>query len=342
VNGTGLPLDLSILVTGAGGFLGGHLVRRLRQNGHRRIRGVDCKPLNDWFQRFDDVDNVVLDLREAAACREACAGIVIVFNLACDMGGIKFIEANKATCMQSVLINTHMLMSARAAGVLRFFYSSSACVYPADKQQGTNVLLKESDVYPAMPEDGYGWEKLFGERMCRHFHEDYGLETRVGRYHNVFGPNATYFGDRAKAPSDLARKVALAKLTGHHDIEIWGDGEQTRSFLFVDDCLDATLRLAASQVTEPLNIGSDRLISIDMLVTLLEDIAGVKLTRHYKRDACVGVRGRCSDNRLVGDKLGWQPQVSLEQGLEVTYRWIYEQLVRNGGPIGRHHPIGTD
>jgi len=221
------------------------------------------------------------------------------------------------------------LMAAREAGAQRFFYSSSACVYPAEKQRAANVLLKESDAYPAMPEDGYGWEKLFGERMCRHFHEDYGLATRIGRYHNVFGPYGTYDGGREKAPAALSRKVALAKLIGHREIEILGDGEQTRSFLFIDDCFEATLRLAASEVTEPLNIGSDRPISINGLVSLLEAIAEVKLIRHYKRNAAVGVRGRCSDNTLVGDRLGWRPQASLEHGLEVTYRWIYDQLACN-------------
>jgi nucleoside-diphosphate-sugar epimerase len=323
------PADATVLVTGGGGFIGGALVSRLRDLGQRHIRSVDIKPTAGWYRCFDDVENRVIDLRSAEGCRAACAGTAIVFNLACDMGGIGFIETNKAECMVSVLINTNMLLAARAAGVARYFYSSSACVYAADKQQTAGASLKESDAYPAMPEDGYGWEKLFGERICRHFHEDYGVPTRVGRYHNVFGPHTSYDGGREKAPAALSRKVAMAKLTGRHDIEIWGDGEQTRSFLFIDDCLDATLKLTASDVAEPLNIGSARLISINGLVGLLEDIAGIKLNRRYDRSAPRGVRGRSSDNTLIRNTLGWEPQVPLEAGLETTYRWIYDQLVRS-------------
>ena len=325
-DGMARELDDPILVTGAGGFIGGWLVRRLLETGHRHVRAVDIKPLDAWSQRFPAADNRVLDLRGIDACRQACRDVGAVFNLACDMGGIGYIETNKALCMLSVLINTHMLMAAREAGVERFFYSSTACVYAIDKQTSTDVALKESDAYPALPEDGYGWEKLFGERMCWSFHEDFGFQTRVGRYHNVFGPLGAYDGGREKAPAALARKVAMAKLSGRHEIEIWGDGEQTRSFLFIEDCLDATLKLAASDVAEPLNIGSDRLISINRLVGLLEAIAGIKLVRRYERSAPQGVRGRSSDNRLIGERLGWQPQWPLERGLEVTYRWIYDQL----------------
>jgi nucleoside-diphosphate-sugar epimerase len=319
-------IDAPVLITGGGGFIGGALADCLRARGHRHIRCVDIKPTSEWYRHFPDVENLVADLRTADACRVACEGIGAIFNFACDMGGIGFIETNKADCMVSVLINTNMLLAARAAGAERYFFSSSACVYAADRQLTTRVSLKESDAYPAMAEDGYGWEKLFGERMCRHFQEDYGLATRVGRYHNVFGPHTAYDGGREKAPAALARKVAQAKLKGRHEIEIWGDGEQTRSFLFIDDCLDATLILAASDVTQPLNIGSARIVSINELVDMLEQIAGIKLERRYNPAAPVGVRGRSSDNSLIERLLDWKPQVPLETGLETIYRWIYDQL----------------
>jgi nucleoside-diphosphate-sugar epimerase len=314
------------LVTGAGGFIGGHLVGRLLREGHT-VRAVDVKPASDWHQVHDDADNLTRDLELRAACDEVTAGAGTVFNLAADMGGMGFIEANKAACMQSVLISTHMLMAAREHGVGRFFYSSSACVYAADKQANPQVTaLKEDDVYPAMPEDGYGWEKLFSERMARHFREDYGVETRVGRYHNVYGPNGTYDGGREKAPAAIARKVAAAVLSGDHEIEIWGDGEQTRSFMFIDDCLEGTLRLTGSDVVEPLNIGSDELVTINDLVSVVEEIAGVELKRCYRLDAPQGVRGRNSDNTKILATLGWAPSTPLRDGMERTYRWIYDQM----------------
>jgi GDP-D-mannose 3',5'-epimerase len=250
-----------------------------------------------------------------------------VFNLAADMGGMGFIENNKALCMLSVLVSTHMLVAARDAGVERFFYSSSACVYAADKQSTPEVRpLRESDAYPADPEDGYGWEKLFSERMARHFYEDFGLETRVARYHNIYGPLGTWRGGREKAPAAICRKVATAVLTGDHTIEIWGDGQQTRSFTYIDDCLEGTLRLMASDVREPINVGSDQLVTIDQLVDIVEDIAGVKLERRYKLDAPQGVRGRNSDNTLIRERLGWAPSISLEDGLAATYAWVYDQV----------------
>ena len=322
-----LHADDLTLVTGAGGFIGGHLVAELRRRGHRRLRAVDIKPLDQWFQRFDDIDNQVLDLSTKEACSLANAEVRYVFNLAADMGGMGFIEFNKALCMATVLINTHMLMAARDAGVERFFFSSSACVYAADKQTSTAVVpLREEDAYPAMPEDGYGWEKLFSERMCRHFSEDFGLVTRVARYHNVYGPCGTYDGGREKAPAAICRKVVEAQLSGCPTIEIWGDGEQTRSFTYIDDCLEGTLRLMESQFPEPLNIGSDQLVSVNQLVDIVESIAGVKLVRRYKLDAPKGVRGRNSDNTLVRQKLGWSPSKRLEDGLRETYAWIYAQL----------------
>lgn len=320
-----------VLVTGAGGFIGGHLVAALRSQG-TDVRGVDRAPLGQWHQRFDDVDNRVADLQDLDACRQVCNGVDTVYNLAADMGGMGFIESHKALCMLSVLVSTHMLVAARDAGVRRFFYSSSACVYAADKQDSPVVEpLREADAYPAMPEDGYGWEKLFTERMCRHFTEDFGLETRVARYHNVYGPHGTYDGGREKAPAAICRKVALAALSGSHEIEIWGDGKQTRSFTYIDDCVEGTMRLTASEVTEPLNIGSDELVSIDQLVDLVEGIAGIKLTRRYDTSAPQGVRGRNSDNGLISQRLGWSPSTTLELGLERTYAWVHDQLVARGG-----------
>jgi nucleoside-diphosphate-sugar epimerase len=316
-----------VLITGAGGFIGGHLVAELRRRGHRRIRAVDIKPLDEWYQAFDDVDNRSLDLREIAACHQSASGARYVFNLAADMGGMGFIELHKAECMLTVLINTHMLMAAQAAGVERFFYSSSACVYAAEKQTSAAVQpLREPDAYPAMPEDGYGWEKLFSERMCRHFTEDYGIVTRVARYHNVYGPHGTYDGGREKAPAAVCRKVIAALQSKSGEIEIWGDGEQTRSFTYIDDCLEGTLRLMDSDVAEPLNVGSEQLVTINQLVDIVESIAGVKLKRRYKLDAPKGVRGRNSDNTLIRQRLGWAPSIRLEDGMRQTYEWIHAQM----------------
>ncbi|HEY8527409.1 MAG TPA: NAD-dependent epimerase/dehydratase family protein [Acidimicrobiales bacterium] len=314
-------------MTGAGGFIGGHLVRRLREEGVSRIRAVDVKPLDEWYQVFPDVENVTANLELIEECRRAVDGVDTVFNLAADMGGMGFIEANKALCMLSVLTSTHMLVAARDAGVERFFYSSSACVYAAGKQATPEVEpLREEDAYPAMPEDGYGWEKLFSERMARHFYEDFGVETRVARYHNVYGPHGTWTGGREKAPAAICRKVATAKLTGEHRIEIWGDGEQTRSFTYIDDCLEGTLRLTASDVREPLNVGSDQLVTVNELVDIVERIAGVTLKREYVLDAPQGVRGRNSDNTRIRAALGWAPSISLEDGLAATYAWVYDQV----------------
>ena len=328
---SGMNKDDVIVVTGGGGFIGAHLVAELLDAGFQQIRSVDVKPIEGWFQVFPDVDNQQLDLRSKDACYQALAGAKHVFNLAADMGGMGFIENNKALCMLSVLINTHMLMAARDCGVDRFLFSSSACVYNADKQTSTDIIpLKESDAYPAAPEDGYGWEKLFSERMCRHFCEDFGLDTRIVRYHNVYGPHCTYDGGREKAPAAICRKVIEAKLSGTHEIEIWGDGEQTRSFMYIDDCLKGTQLIMESDVTEPINLGSDELVTVNGLVDIVEAIAGTKLKRRYNLDAPKGVRGRNSDNTLILERLGWAPSIRLEDGLEKTYRWIFNQMTGAG------------
>jgi nucleoside-diphosphate-sugar epimerase len=303
------------------------VVAELRRRGFGRIRSVDIKRDDEWYQRFDDVENQVGDLREKDACERAAAGASYVFNLAADMGGMGFIETHKADCMVSVLINTNMLIAARDAGVEEFLFGSSACVYAAEHQTDPDVTaLREEDAYPAMPEDGYGWEKLFSERMCRHFREDFGLETRIARYHNVYGPNGTYDGGREKAPAAICRKVIAAQLSGSDEIEVWGDGEQTRSFMYIDDCLYGTRALMASAVREPLNIGSDELVTINQLIDIVEAISGKTVKRRYKLDAPKGVRGRCSDNALIKQKLGWAPSVRLRDGMEKTYRWIREEM----------------
>jgi GDP-D-mannose 3', 5'-epimerase len=332
--------DSVIVVAGGGGFIGGHLVADLLRQGHR-VRAVDVKPFDEWYQRFDEAENMQRDLSLRETCIEAVDGAERVYQLAADMGGMGFIENNRALCMLSVLTNTHMLMAAKDAGVDRFFYSSSACVYAAGRQTDVNVTaLREEDAYPAMPEDGYGWEKLFSERMCRHFREDFGMKTRVARYHNVYGPNGTWDGGREKAPAAICRKVIAAKLSGDHTIEIWGDGKQTRSFMFVDDCVRGSQMLTDSDVVEPLNVGSSELVSINQLVSIAEEIAGIELQRNYKLDAPQGVRGRNSDNTLILEQLGWEPSISLRDGLEQTYRWIHDQMVA-GDRAGHATNVGV-
>jgi GDP-D-mannose 3', 5'-epimerase len=316
----------SVLVSGAGGFIGGHLTRELIGRG-AEVRAVDSKPESEWFQVHDGAENRVADLALKESCVEGTDGIDDVYNLAADMGGMGFIEGNKALCMLSVLINTHMLMAAEAAGVERFFYSSSACVYTAAKQTTPDVTaLREEDAYPAEPEDGYGWEKLFSERMCRHYLEDFGLETRVARYHNVYGPVGTWTGGREKAPAAICRKVAEAVQTGSDEIEIWGDGKQSRSFMYVDDCVRGTIEVLKGPRIEPINLGSAELVTVDQLVGTVEDIAGVELKHDHNLDAPQGVRGRNSDNTRFHQTYGWEPSISLREGLEKTYAWVSEQV----------------
>jgi GDP-D-mannose 3',5'-epimerase len=316
-----------VVVAGAGGFIGGHLVKALKGKGYQ-VRAVDIKPLNQWYQVSENVDNLVLDLKLKENCVQALNGYHEVFNLAADMGGMGFIETHKAECMLSVLINTHLLMAAKEVGITRFFYASSACVYNGDMQKDeANPGLKEADAYPALAEDGYGWEKLFSERMCRHFFEDYGLITRVARFHNVYGPHGTYDGGREKAPAAICRKVIDGQFNGKKDIEIWGDGHQTRSFMYIDDCVNGIQKIMYSDIDVPLNLGSSEMVSINQLTDITEEIAGYKMTRHYDLDAPKGVRGRNSDNTLILELLGWEPTISLHDGLTQTYNWIKGEML---------------
>ncbi len=319
-----------ILVAGAGGFIGGHLVKEHVRKGNQ-VRAVDIKPLNEWYQVSVEADNLVLDLRLRENCFRAVNGYNEVFNLAADMGGMGFIENNKAACMISVLINTHLLIASRECGIERFFYASSACVYNGEKQTDPdNPGLRESDAYPALAEDGYGWEKLFSERMCRHFSEDFGLITRTARFHNVYGPYGTFDGGREKAPAAICRKVIEAGISGRKEIEIWGDGLQTRSFMYIDDCIKGIQDIMYSQIDEPVNLGSSEIVSINKLVDIVEDIAGYKLIRNYDLKAPKGVRGRNSDNTLIRKYLGWEPSIPLAAGLKKTYGWIRGQMLEEG------------
>lgn len=316
-----------IVVAGAGGFIAGHLVKELIKKGNS-VRAIDIKPLNEWYQVSEDADSHVLDLRLRENCFMAVNGCNEVFNLAADMGGMGFIENNKAACMLSVLINTHLLIAARECGIDRFFYASSACVYNGEKQTDTdNPGLKESDAYPALAEDGYGWEKLFSERMCRHFSEDFGLITRIPRFHNVYGPFGTFDGGREKAPAAICRKVIEAGIIGDKDIVIWGDGLQTRSFMYIDDCIKGIQDIMYSDINVPINLGSSEMVSINELVDIVENIAGFKLNRKYDLNAPKGVRGRNSDNTLIKKYLGWEPSIPLKDGMKKTYNWIKEQVI---------------
>jgi nucleoside-diphosphate-sugar epimerase len=320
---------MRILVCGAGGFIGGHLVKSFLGQPGVHVRAVDIKYVRDWHQSFADAENYTLDLSRKSHCDQAVDGMDVVYNLAADMGGMGFIERNKGLCMLSVLINTHLLMAARDAKVKRYFYASSACVYAADKQRSIlDCGLKESDAYPASPEDGYGWEKLFSERMCRHFSEDFGLSTRVARLHNVYGPYGTWRGGREKAPAAICRKVILAKLQKQMDseIEIWGDGKQTRSFMWIGDCIKGIHLIMDGSYLDPINLGSAEQVTVNHLVTLVERIAGVRLLRHYDPLAPRGVQCRSSDNTMIQKLYGWEPLTPLEQGLKHTYQWIEKQM----------------
>lgn len=328
----------NVLVAGAGGFIGGHLVQSLARQGHRVV-AVDMKPLSEWNQSFShaNVTRHAWNLEDKDTCYTAVEGCDTVYNLACNMGGVGFLQNNKALCMLSILINTHLLMACRDRGIKDYLYPSSACVYDSKKQQHPDVRpLKESDAYPALPEDGYGWEKLFSERMCRHFEEDYGMVPRIVRLHNVYGPYGTYEGGREKAPAALCRKVIQAKMSDDDTIEIWGDGAQTRSFMYIDDCLTGMEKLMATNYTEPLNLGRNDLIRIDDLLTIIEDIAGLKLKRKYNLNAPQGVRGRNSDNTKIKEVLNWEPSIDLRTGLKKTYDWINGDIARRANLQHRH------
>jgi GDP-D-mannose 3',5'-epimerase len=318
--------SVDAVVTGAGGFIGGHLVKSLLGEG-KSVRGVDVKPLDEWHQVHSDADNVQGDVSLLETARSAVHEAQVVYNLAADMGGMGFIENNKAACMLSVLTSTHVLQAARDAGVGRYFYSSSACVYAAEHQTSPDVTaLREEDAYPAMPEDGYGWEKLFSERMARHFLEDYGVQTRVARYHNVYGENGTWTGGREKAPAAICRKIATAAITGEHKIDIWGDGEQTRTFMYIDDCVHGTKMITDGDDPTPVNLGSDELVSINQMVDIVEKIAGISVERTHDLSAPQGVRGRSSDNTEIIKRYDWAPPTTLADGLERTYRWVYDEV----------------
>lgn len=310
------------LVVGAGGFIGGHLVKRLLDDGAAVI-AADIKPLDLWFQKFDNSENYSLDMQEYENCLKVSKNVDYVMNLACNMGGIGFIENNKADCMLSVLINTNLLRACTKNRVKKYFFSSSACAYNTNLQTNHDIEgLKESDAYPAMPEDGYGWEKLFSERMCRHFTEDYGLETRVARFHNIYGPLGTFDGGREKAPAALCRKMIEAKINKNKTLDIWGDGKQTRSFLYIDDCVEAIIKLFNSNFSNPINIGSEEKVSINQLVEIIESISNYKVDRKYQLDMPKGVNGRSSNNDLIKKILNWNYTYSLKEGIRKTYDWI--------------------
>ena len=320
----------NILIAGAGGFIGGHLTKKLLDLG-ANVTAIDIKPLNLWFQKFNNSRNITSDLRLLGNCMKYTKNINYIFNLACNMGGMGFIENNKAECMISVLINTHLLSAAKENKVKKFFFSSSACVYNTNLQKKSFISgLRESDAYPAMPEDGYGWEKLFSERMCRHFYEDFNLDISIARFHNIYGPFGTFEGGREKAPAALCRKISQAKLNKKYEIDIWGDGKQTRSFLYIDDCINGILNLFETKYIEPINIGSEEQVSINELVKRIEKISKIpKLKKRYKLNMPKGVRGRSSDNKNALKILKWKYNITLNEGLKFTYDWIEDNLINN-------------
>jgi len=322
-------LDDQIVIAGAGGFIGGSLARRFHDRGFTRIRAIDRKPLPEWYQRVDGVESLSMDLSEKENAIRAVEGAVEVYNLAADMGGMGFIERFRVECLRSILINTHLIEAAWRAGARRYFFSSSACAYNTDLQQDpASRALKESDAYPAMAERGYGWEKLVSEMFCQEYWAERGLETHIARFHNIYGPHGTWFGGREKAPAAISRKVLEAIDSGKHSIDIWGDGSQTRSFCFIDDCVEGIDRIMHSKelIATPINLGSSELISVNDLVSMVEDIAGIHLERTYDLDAPKGVGGRNSDNTFIQQVLHWEPRTPLRTGMEKTYAWIAQQF----------------
>ena len=318
---------MKILIAGAGGFIAGHLAKKLKLDGHELIC-ADIKPFEYWFQLDENNKNYSLDLKEYESCKKIVHDDVdYVFNMACNMGGMGFIENNKAECMLSVLINTNLLKSSLKNSIKKYLFSSSACVYNSSKQQTRLVSgLKEEDAYPADPEDGYGWEKLFSERMCRHFQEDFGLETRVIRFHNVYGPEGTFDGGREKAPAAICRKIIFAKINDLKEIEVWGDGEQTRSFMFIDDCIHGIMKIFNSNYSNPINLGSSEQVSINQLIDKIEKVAMYSVSRKYDLSKPKGVIGRSSDNSKIKKILCWEPKISLDEGIKKTYNWVYNQI----------------
>ena len=324
-----------ILICGAGGFIGGHLASKFSKDNNIELICADIKPAEYWFQIFDEAKNFSLDLKDYENTLKVSDSVDYIFNFACNMGGMGFIENNKAECMLSVLINANLLRAAKENKSKKYFFSSSACVYNGSKQNQTFIDgLKETDAYPADPEDGYGWEKLFSERMCRHFTEDFGLETRVVRYHNIYGPLGTFDGGREKAPAALCRKIINAKKNNDNKIDVWGDGEQTRSFLYIDDCIKGTLDVFDSDSSEVYNIGSEEQVSINQMITMIEEIADFNVKKNYQLDKPKGVRGRSSNNSYVTKNIGWKSENSLKEGLTKTYRWI-EQQINSGSNIDK-------
>ena len=320
---------MKYLVAGAGGFIGGHITEKLIKQGNE-VTCVDIKNIEHWFQINDKSKNISLDLKILENCLNIVENHDVVINMACNMGGIGFIEWNKTECMLSVLINTHMLMACKKHRVKKYFFSSSACVYNAELQKTSNIIgLREEDAYPALPEDGYGWEKLFSERMCRHFNEDTDIDVKVARFHNVFGPFGTYDGGREKSPAAICRKIIDAKLNNLKEIEVWGDGSQTRSYLFIEDCVDATLKLINSDYNGPINIGSEEQVSINDLISKVELISKYRVKKKYVESMPTGVKGRSSDNTKIKNELKWEPKYSLYNGLEKTYQWIFKNMTEN-------------
>jgi nucleoside-diphosphate-sugar epimerase len=329
---TTLNKDDLIVIAGAGGFIAGSLVRYFADQGFTNIRAIDKKPLPEWYQRTPGVENLSMDLSLLENCKRAVEGAVEVYNLAADMGGMGFIERYRVECLRSILINTHLIEESYKAGVERYFFSSSACAYNTDLQKDPQVrALRESDAYPAMAERGYGWEKLMSEMICQEYWAERRMKTAIARFHNVYGPHGTWDGGREKAPAALTRKVIEALDSNRLEIDIWGDGSQTRSFMYIDDCLKGTQMILDSDIVEPLNLGSDELVTINQLVDIVEDIAGIELERKYNPKAPKGVNGRNSDNTLIKQRLGWAPGLRLREGLEKTYGWIYDQMVGVNG-----------
>lgn len=339
---TTLNEDDQIVITGAGGFIAGSLVKNFADQGFTKIRAVDKKPLPQWYQRIPGVESLSLDLSHRDNCKRVVEGAIEVYNLAADMGGMGFIERFRVECLRSILINTHLIDEAYKAGVERYFFSSSACAYNTDLQQDPNVrALKESDAYPAMAERGYGWEKLMSEMFCQEYWAERKMKTAIARFHNVYGPNGTWDGGREKAPAALSRKVIEAMDTGRLEIDIWGDGNQTRSFMYIDDCVKGIDQIMHCEklIATPINLGSSELVSINELVSMIEDIAGVKLQRKYDLDAPQGVAGRNSDNTFIQQILGWEPNTPLREGMEKTFAWINQQFTDR--KAGKYVPAGV-